>query len=169
MNANFYHINWSRLTVLLLPMLLRGARMRAWLYSLVVPIKALHAKFLELRLDLIYKIKHTPQVYSIEKVLNEEFDPDLSRIYIEDGEYFGQLYFFSPEEDDPVYFFDESENEPVYIYAQNDPEAVSVDFNVVLPIEFQNDFAIGTNERNKLEALVNFYRLPDKTFKIIFE
>lgn len=169
MNANFYHINWSRLTVLHVPMLLRRPRMRSWLYSLVVPIKALHDKFLALRLDLIYKIEHTPQVYSMEKVLNEEFDAVLKRIYIEDGEYFEQLYVFSPEEELPIYIFDEAENQPVYFYGENDPESVSVDFNVVLPIEFQTDFAIGTNERNKLEALVNFYRLPDKTYKIIFE
>lgn len=169
MNANFYHINWNRLTVLLLPMLLRGARMRAWLYSLVAPIKALHEKFLVFKAESIYKIEHTPQKYSMEKVLNEEFDPDLVRIYIEDGEYFEQLYVFSQEEDQPIFVFDQSEYQPVFVYAQDDPEATSVDFNVVLPLVFENDFNIGSNARNKLEALINFYRLPDKTYKIIFE
>lgn len=169
MNNNLYNINWNIFTTILLPTFLRGARMVAWLKCLVSPIQLLHQYFLEFRLDAIYKVEHTPQVYSMELVLNEEFDPVEKRIYITDGEYFEQLYLFSPQEQQPIYVFEQSESQPVYVYAQNDPEATSVDFNVVLPLTFQNAFLVGTNERNKLEALINFYRLPDKTYKIIFE
>lgn len=169
MNANFYILDWNRLVGILLPTSLRGAKMISWLNALFSPVKTLHSQFLIFKSETIYKIEHTPQVYSIEKVLNDEFDPDLKRIFIEDGEYFEQLYVFSPQEQQPIYVFEQSENQPVYVYAQNDPEATSVDFNVVLPLTFQNAFAVDTNERNKLEALINFYRLPDKTYKIIFE
>lgn len=169
MHPNFYLLDWNRLVALLLPTSLRGPKMLAWLNALVSPVKTLHAQFLVFRRESIYKIEHTPQVYSLEKVLNDEFDRILRRIYIEDGDYFEQLYLFSPPEQQPIYVFEQSEDQPVYVYAPNDPDATSVDFNVVLPQVFQATFASGANNRNRIEALINFYRLPDKTYKIIFE
>jgi|GEM_PF-195368 hypothetical protein len=168
MSGNIYNINWNSLTALLLPTFLRGPKMLAWLNSLVYPIQLLHAQFLEYRLDAIYRIEHTPQVYAIEKVLNEEFDDVLHRIYIEDGEYTEQLYFFTPDEELPVYIFGPNENNPVYFFGENDAANTSVDFIVHLPLSYQGFFEIGSNNRNKLDSLINYYRLPDKTYQIIY-
>lgn len=163
-----YNINWNSIVALLLPTFLRGERMVAWLNSLLHPVQELHGLFLAFRLDSIYKVEHTPQVYSIEKVLNEAFDPLERRIYIEDGVYSEQLFIFSPPEQLPVHVFDPAEEQAVYVFAPNDSANVSVDFVVHLPVVFQPLFVIGSNIRNRLESLINYYRLPDKTYQIIF-
>jgi len=164
-----YNINWNSIMALLLPTFLRGERMLAWLNSLVVPVKELHGRFLAYRLQSIYRVEHTPQVYSMEKVLNERFDPLENRIYITDGEYSEQLYLFSPLEDQPIYLYAPEEDNPVYVYADNDPQNASVDFIVHLPLEFVLLFMPGSNNRNELLSLIDYYRLPDKTYTLIFE
>lgn len=168
MNGNQYQINWFNIMPLLLPTFLRGSRMVAWLNSLVKPVRELHTQFLAFRLDGIYKVEHTPQVYSMEKMLNEAFDPLEERIYITDGEYSEQLYVFSPEEEQPIYVFTIPEDQPVYVFAENDEANANTDFIVHLPLEFQSQFQQGSSLRIRLESLVNYYRLPDKTYQITF-
>lgn len=163
-----YHINWDAIIALLLPTFLRGGIMIAWLNCLVKPIQQLHERFLVYRLDAIYRIEHTPQVFSMEKVLNEAFDPLNERIYIEDGEYRSQLYLFGEDEEQPIYLFVSNENQPVYIFGANDLSNSSVDFVVYLPLSFQSLFSPGMQNRIKLDSLINYYRLPDKTYQVKF-
>lgn len=158
--TNIYNISLPRLVLLLLPLPYRKQSWVSWLLALIAPFKELNVLFKIFRKDSSYKILHTPQVYSMENVLNDAFDPTLRRIYIVDGIYKAPVYFYEPDENKPVHFF---EIEPaVYFYEPGELEHLDVDFVVVLPLGMN----LTDSEMIRLKALIDYYRLPDKTYTI---
>ena len=158
--TNIYNISLPRFVTLTIQILLRKPKMLSWFFSLTAPYKELLTWFKIFRNDSSYKILHTPQVYSMENVLNDKFDPSLRRIYIVDGLYKSAVYFYEPEENKPVHFFEI--DPPVYFYEPGELEHLDVDFVVVLPLGMNLTDA----EMIRLKALIDFYRLPDKTYTI---
>ncbi|MBB4117851.1 hypothetical protein GGR32_000123 [Mesonia hippocampi] len=164
-----YQLNFSYLILHELPTLLRQPKWYAWLFALLKPSQNLHIRFLNYRKETNYKLDHTPQVFSLENVLNDYFDPQERRIYITDGIYLSPIYFYNPEENAPVHFYNPEENKPVHFYNPEELEQLDVDFVVVLPLEFQNIYTEGSSQIIRLKAYVDFYRLPDKTYNITFK
>jgi hypothetical protein len=158
--TNIYNVSLPRFVTLLLPLSLRKTAMVSWLFALITPYKELLAWFKIFRRDSSYKILHTPQVYSMENVLNDGFDPSLRRIYIVDGLYKSAVYFYEPDENSPVHFFEI--NPQVYFYEPEELEKLDVDFVVVLPLGMN----LPASEMIRLKSLVDFYRLPDKTYTV---
>jgi len=161
--TNIYNLSLARLVVLLLPLALRKQQTVSWLFALITPYKDLNTLFKIFRKDSLYKIQHTPQVYSMENVLNDAFDPQLRRIYITDGLYKSAVYFYEPDENKPVHFFEIEP--PVYFYEADELNHLDVDFVVVLPSEM----SLTEAEIFRLKSLVDYYRLPDKTYTIRYE
>jgi len=65
-------INWDQAILWLSPPILRKATHISWLKVLLTPLKTLYE-------DTLYRMHHNGQVISIEKVLNEIFNPE--RVY----------------------------------------------------------------------------------------
>lgn len=158
--TNIYNISLSRLVVLLIPLIERKKQTVSWLFALITPYKELNTWFKIFRRDSLYKINHTPQIYSMENVLNDSFDADLRRIYITDGLYKSAVYFYEPEETNPVHFFEIDPS--VYFYEPGELEHLDVDFVVVLPLGMN----LTNAETLRLKSLIDYYRLPDKTYTI---
>lgn len=165
-----YLIDWTRIHIMLLPMLLRQPRQVAWIRSLFKPLETLHTRFINYRRVTNYKLDHNAQVFSMENVLNDSFDVQLRRIYIVDGIYLDNVYFYNPEENFPVHFYNSTENEdhPIF-YDESELQQLNVDFVVVLPLELQGNFSEDSPQMLRLKALIDFYRLPDKTYQIKFD
>jgi len=165
-----YQLNWASLPMHLLPHSLRQSRSYAWLVCLLKPVQNLHTQFLSYRTKKNCELDHTPQVYSIEKVLNDAFDQQERRIYIVDGVYLSAVYFYNPDENAPVHFYNPQDNaDHPRFYNPQELEQLDVDFVVVLPTEFQNNYIEGSSQLIRLKSLIDFYRLPDKTYQIKFE
>lgn len=158
-----YTLDFKRFSIHMLPMDLRKPKMVAWVNSLLKPVANLHTKFINDRRKTVYKIDHTSQVFSLEKVLNDAFDQQERRIYIVDGVYRSALYFYNPEENAPIHFYNPEENKNQYFYNPEELQNLDVDFVVVLPKSFD------TGKELRIRALVDFYRLPDKTYEFIYE
>lgn len=159
--------NWSlpRLVVNFLVIEERKIKTVQWLFALIAPYKEMNSLFKIFRRAALYKIEHTPQVYSMENVLNDTFDSILNRIYITDGLYKSAVYFYEPDENKPVHFYEPAENNAVYFYEPDELQKLDVDFVVVLP----NDMSLSDAEMIRLKSLVDYYRLPDKTYTIRYE
>ena len=166
---NVYNLNWNSIGVELLPRVLRQPKWAAWLLAVFKPNSNLHTQFINYRRKSNYKIDHTPQVFSMENVLNDAFDQGQRRIYITDGVYLSALYFYNPEENNPVHFYnpEEPEQHPRF-YDPQELEQLDVDFVVVLPLEFENVYTEDSPQMLRLRSLVDTYRLPDKTYQIQF-
>jgi hypothetical protein len=158
--TNIYNLSLPRLVTLMLPISLRKQKMVSWLFTLIAPYKELLSWFKIFRKDSSYKILHTPQVYSMENVLNDAFDVQLRRIYIADGLYKSAVYFYEPDEDKPIHFFEITP--AVYFYEPEELQKLDVDFVVVLPLAMP----LSESDMIRLKSLIDFYRLPDKTYTI---
>jgi hypothetical protein len=69
----------------MLPSFLRKSRQVAWLKALLKPIDTLNADLVQFAADTRYALNFTGQVISLERLLNDQFDTTLRRIYIGDG------------------------------------------------------------------------------------
>ena len=147
------NIDIDKLLVLLTPTFLRKPKLIAWLRTLAMPLNKLLDDFKVHRERDLYNLTHNSQVCYLRKALNDEFDPQLRRIKIEDGRQNQRLYIYPRSANRPLYIG------KVFLYQRGSYIDGGVDFVVVLPHGLEYD-------RYKLEALVNFYKLAGKRWTI---
>lgn len=148
-----YNFNIDKLLVLLTPTFLRKRKLVAWLRTLAMPLNKLLDDFKVHRERDLYNLTHNSQVCYLRKALNDEFDPQLRRIKIEDGTRNIRRYIYQRNVNRPLYLG------RMFLYLRGNYIDGGVDFVVVLPQGLEYD-------RYKLEALVNFYKLAGKRWTI---
>ncbi|WP_314918431.1 hypothetical protein [Capnocytophaga gingivalis] len=148
-----YNLNIDKLLVLLTPTFLRKPKLVAWLRTLAMPLNKLLDDFKVHRERDLYNLTHNSQVCYLRKALNDEFDPQLRRIKIEDGTRNIRRYIYQRNVNRPLYLG------RMFLYLRGNYIDGGVDFVVVLPRGLEYD-------RYKLEALVNFYKLAGKRWTI---
>ena len=149
-----------------IPVLLRGTVMFAWVKCLVAPCKYVHANVMSFRNNILYRLRHTGQVYSLEAALNDVFDPVSRRITITDGPYKEALYLYLDAEEEPVYLYLDSENEPVYMYTDAESAGYCVQFIVNVP---EAVTALPGYSLAWINSVVDEYRLPSKSnYSVVF-
>ena len=148
-----YNLNIDKLLVLLTPTFLRKRKLVAWLRTLAMPLNKLLDDFKVHRERDLYNLTHNSQVCYLRKALNDEFDPQLRRIKIEDGTRNIRRYIYQRNVNRPLYLG------RMFLYLRGNYIDGGVDFVVVLPRGLEYD-------KYKLEALVNFYKLAGKRWTI---
>jgi len=154
-------INWNRLIVLLLPVRLRTATLHGYISSLIAPLVSLYNSLLSYNAITTYKLRHTSQVWSIEKVLNDEFDPVERRVRIFDagGNSIVPLY---PDADLRSVSLDDDLTGCLILQADSGYDNGDFDFVVRLPYRYAD------SQVYHMKSLVNFYKLAGKRYDIIF-
>lgn len=150
----WYNVDFNKLAILMLPSFLRKKVMVAYIQSLLVPIASIHYQWKQKRLADWYKIEHTGQVCRLRKVLNDALDVSQRRIYIDEGNSFGRKYIYTRAENKPVFLG------KMFIYQNSDYTDTGVDFIVFVPKEIIN------TQIHELNALITFYKLASKRYKI---
>lgn len=79
-----FNVNIKRLALLVLPTWLRRPLVGALIYAGVTPLGRLAQELRKYRNTTHYRLKHNGQVCKLRGVLNDEFDPALRRITVED-------------------------------------------------------------------------------------
>lgn len=162
---NVYKYAIDKMLMHLLIIVLRKPKTYYWLLALSSPWIKLKSLFMSYRILSLYKIEHTPQVFSLENVLNDSFDSIERRIYIKDGIYINNIWFFNPEETAPVHFYNPEENQPQRFYDPSELENLDVDFVVVIP----KTLGLDQQAIIRLKSLLAYYALPDKTYILNYE
>lgn len=152
----WFNINWQRLSLLLTPTFLRDEVMKLWLSLLLSPVANVHYWWVNYRADNIYKLAHNSQKCYLRGALNDRFDRELRRIRIDDGNAFKRKYIYTDAEEKPKYLG------TIFIYDDSDYSDTGVDFIVVLPVGLLYSVY-------EMRALIDFYRLASKRYKIITE
>ncbi len=165
--SKIYDIDWFRFANLITPPFLRKAKHIDWIRTWLNPLEDLSFLFKKIREDAIYKVTHNGQVYSLENVLNDEYDNSERRIFIEDSFFIESIYIYPENDEKPVIVYDELNEGVVYIYDDAAYEAVEFDFVINIPQELQpnteqdlNNFLI------QMRGLVDFYKLASKRYEI---
>ena len=153
----WYKINFNKLVVQLMPTFLRQPRMIAFISLFSAELTKLHNAWLIKKSQDETWLQHNSQVCKLRKILNDEFDDIERRINITDGQLYDRQYVYTLGEKKPKYLG------KIFIRQNTDYADTGIDFFVVVPVEINNE-----QNKYKLEAWVNRYRLASKRYKIIY-
>ncbi len=155
----WFDLNIQKLMLQLMPTFLRSKQIvRSLFLSMAAPLLSIYDTWHNKRLQDLYKIAHTGQVYSLRKALNDRFDLQDRRIEILDGNQIPRQYIYTSVEQKPRFL-----SVPMYIYSRTDYADTGVDFVVIVPE------AIVAAHPFELPALIDFYKQDVKRYKIISE
>lgn len=138
----------------MLPIRLRKAKLLlAILNSVGSVLNSLFIDFKTWLRDRYYDLSITPQVCFIEKLLNDEFDRDLRRIYISEPARLTTNFFYRETDGKNWYFGNDK------FFADDTRFNYPYDFIINLPTEI-------IINKERLTALVNKYKLLGKTYRL---
>lgn len=155
----WYNIDIKKLAFLLLPTFLRGTVTKAYVKSFTFPLSFLYDAFIENRTKNLFNLSHNGQKCYLRAVLNEEYDRDLRRIQIDDGNLHDRVYIF-PEAQISSQLDLIKNLGTLYIYSDDDYGDTGVDFYVQIPANISYD-------TYKIKYLIDFYKLATKRYKIV--
>lgn len=178
--TNFYTIDFKRLILSLLPTFLRKPLLYSLLKAMAQPVISLYDQFSKSRSENLYKLRITPQVCYLRKMLNDSFDIDLRGIYISDGNpsnwviAYTQAQLNATDGKQPLWAAGADETQPnrlifttsdgvTMVPRQGDIGASGLDFNVMVPSRLR-----GVADEKKMASLVNYYKLASKRYAISY-
>jgi hypothetical protein len=141
---------------------IRREEVVAYAMALVSPVITLYNQLLAFRSLLLYKLTITPQVCYLEKMLNDQYDTDLRRIYISDSNQYEGLFIYTEGEDQPLFLFTEAEvaKPKTFVYTEGEGSIDgSNDFVIFYPVGLEF-------EMNEMISLINTFKLASKLFSI---
>lgn len=154
-----FNINLKKLAFEWLPTFLRREFLLFFIWVLIIPLESLYNEFLRVRKQNLIRINTTYQKFSIQKRLNDLFDPLERRIEIVKAVLFDGTYLYTEAEDDQwrtktqwLYI----NSLPIYLYTEAELNS-EFDFIVKVPD--------GLNEL-QLRAEIEYYMLQSKNYKI---
>lgn len=151
----WYKIDFDRLVLLLLPTFLRKPVLFGYIKALVSPIASLHYKWEQMRAANLLKLSYNGQRCYLRGVLNDRYDPDLRRIYIDEVPELKGNYIFTPAENLDYYL------DTMYLDLDYSEAGELVDFVVYVPS------GILSTKTNEIIVTLDFYKIAGKIYKII--
>lgn len=151
-------MNFYRLAALLLPVNLRKPRILSIVKALMTPLYTVQRFFLLYREEVIYKINHNGQVCCLRGVLNDTFDNSERRIRIED-----------PYRNDFLILYQRPEMKQIdlgreLVSRRDSVSAEQLDFVVKVPLTLKS-----VDNESRMRAVINFYKLAGKQYRIDYE
>lgn len=155
-----FTINFKKLAIEWLPTFLRKPIISAFVLVLILPLEALYSEFLKARKQNLIRMNTTYQKFSMQKRLNDFFDPVERRIEIVKAVLFDGVYLYTEAEDDQwrtktqwLYV----DSLPMYLYTEAELNS-DYDFIVKIP-------NTGINQL-QLRAEIEYYMLQSKNYRI---
>jgi len=159
MMDKLFDINFKKLALEWLPTFNRMPVFSAIVLVMVAPVEYMYNEFLKARKQNLIRINTTCQKFSMQKRLNDYFDPVNRRIEIVKAVLFDGVYLYTEAEDDQwrtktqwLYV----DSLPIYLYTEAELNS-EFDFIVKVPT--------GLNEL-QLKAEIEYYMLQSKNYRI---
>lgn len=160
-----YRVDFDYLATLLLPSLLRKPRLRAWLAALLAPLRQLYGAFLRYAEAARIELSYNSQTIVLEAALNDQFDPDLRRITIDNSDAeLVPLYFNFLSEQQPEKIIRFAAECPPWTYAYAYAEfTTQTDFTVRVPSLLRTD-----QRTDQLNARIRRFKLATRHYLLLF-
>lgn len=156
-----FQTNIVKLAYLKLVPITRSKTIMAFVKACVLPIEELRGELLLKRQDVNYWMGITPQVCYLEKALNDTFDSIQRRIFISKTAGIDMQLIHTNEADEPVIIGQDNSGQMMLIHNNAGYTGGGINFVVNLNGLILNDYKI-----LRLKAIVNKYKLADKSFEI---
>lgn len=159
-----YNVNMRRLALLALPTWLSRPLAGALLYAGIAPLGRLLSELRAYRSAIGYRLRHNGQVCKLRGVLNDELDPELRRIAIEDDDGAASVEASTlwRREMGRWVTVPQRGSGAVGIYREGFAGTGGYDFWVLVPAELQR-------AEPRLRAIVNMYKLAGKRYAINYK
>ena len=168
MSTNYYNIDHTKLTKLLLPPLFRKAKLVQLLIAYIEPLRVQWQAFTSYRQAVTYRLAHGSQVCYMRGMLNDNFDPTLRRIFIKTSVVQEPNWLYRDADNFPGYVYREADSAPKkYIYREADFSLYRPDFTVFIPEALRPTTTVAyDNFISKITGLINSYKLYSKNYNI---
>lgn len=154
----------KRLALLTLPTWLRRPVASALVYAGVAPLGRVLNELRSFRVATRYRLRHNGQVCKLRGVLNDEFDPELRRISVEDYTEAEDVTRIWVREVDRLVALPRRGDGAVRVAQTGFGGTGGYDFMVTVPEELRD----GATE-TRLRAIVNMYKLASKRYAINYK
>lgn len=152
----WFEVNYNKLVWQWFPVQLRKAALVQITYCYMRPLIQRHYWWKQYRESNIYKLSHNGQICYLRKALNDTFDQDLRRIYIDGtGGDATKTYIYTDAENQPKYLG------TIYLRGSLEFQDTGADFIVYVPA------SIMATQNYEVRALIDFYKLGGKRYLII--
>lgn len=160
-----YRVDFDYLSTLLLPSLLRKPKLRAWLLALLAPLRQLYTTFLLYAEATRIELSYNSQTIVLEGALNDQFDPLLRRIRIDNSDTelvpFYVNFVSEQQPEKPVLFAAEA---PPWLYCYSYAEfSTQTDFTVRVPVQLRNP-----QRTDQLNARIRRFKLATRHYSLRF-
>jgi hypothetical protein len=147
----------------------RAGNQGSFMRSIMVGLAELDLYFRRFRESAHYSLEHDYRKISIEKVLNDAFDPFARRIYIDNVAPPEQVYLYEPGDDRPVYLYEPADDQPVYLTELSTVELQAINFIVYLPLAIRAATTVGQTRQDVLiNTHVNKYKDDSKNHRLLW-
>ncbi len=139
--------------------------MIAWLECLVYPLQDIHNRLISLREELMLEVTVTPQVISLEFIINKTLFAGRNDCFISDNDRAARILLYNRSEGKrpTVLIYNRSEGiapvPPICVFNRNEPR--EHDFNIHVP------GPLSSEKRDQIIKLTNKYRAAGYFFKIL--
>ncbi|MGG7468671.1 hypothetical protein [Chryseobacterium arthrosphaerae] len=151
----WFKINAQNLVLQSLPTFLRTGSISSFIALAASELTELNNALVVNRIISISKVSHNSQVCKLRKILNDTFDNE-RRIKVVEGVLKSPKYIYTDAEHKAKWLGE------IVIFTGSETEGNGIDFTVLIPTELKN-------YQTEIKALVNFYKLAGKQFKIIID
>lgn len=161
-----FNVNIKRLALLTLPSWLRRPLVGALIFAGVTPLGRLLQELRAYRNTTSYRLSHNGQVCKLRGVLNDEFDPELRRIAIEDPDSMESLEASTAWQREAGCWImvPQRGTGAVSIHREGFSGTSGYDFWVTVPEELRT-----AETETRLRAVVNMYKLASKRYAINYK
>lgn len=170
MKDKLFGINFKMLAVLWLPTFLRENILLNFCYVLINPLEKMYLELLKARKQNLIRVNYNYQKFSIQKRLNNAFDPVGKRIEIVKAVQYEGIFTYTKSEIDPNnpnYFSGDLNNKIKWVNGHD--KAIYLRSKAELYSEY--DFIVLIPDTNinllQLKAEIDYYILPSKNYQII--
>lgn len=156
-----FNINFKKLAIEWRETFLRTPFWVDFILVLISPIEAVYIEFLRARKQNLIRINTTCQKFSMQKRLNDYFDPIERRIEIVKAVLFDATYIYTEAEDDQLRTKTQwlyVDSLPIYLYTEAELNS-DYDFIVKIP-------NTGGINQLQLRAEIEYYMLQSKNYRI---
>ena len=157
-----YDVEYKKLALMLLPIVLRKSLMAAIVYLCVSPVQHLAARFGLFRQEKNYRLTHNGQVCYMRAILNDYFDPDQRRIEIDDVNARTGIFIYKRQTNRFLMLYPRPQE--VIINRRGFGGIDGYDFCIILPSDLW-----GIVNENYLRVIVNNYKLASKRYILTYK
>lgn len=156
---SIFNVNWNRFVLFFLPKSLQNNLLVTLVNSFILPLKTNYKAFLNFKREAEYKVKHNGQTVYLQKMLNDQFDPYLRRIKVENITPKQPFWVFYQEESKAFFVYNIEDSISLFIYNAQDYYN-EFDFKVIIP-------TVLLVSQSQMQAQINYYKLFSKNYEII--